>query len=586
VAGPGVVAGVHNPGVRVVVVAEPDGGGLLQALAEDGVPAGPVRRVDDLAAAVRRRERADRPRWVWTATEDVYPPLLRDGTPLARCHDLALTEGLLLAYEARWSEPRSFAAAWARLQGLPVPDGPRPGPRRNQPALFEPDRTGLPDGDGLLAALVAVHAAQQRRLAATEHPDRLRLLAAAESAAGLAATEMRVAGMPWRADVHDALLTELLGPRPAAGTPPRRLQQLSERISAAFGGRRVNPDSPAQVLRALAADGVTIPSTRSQVLRAVEHPAVPLLLEYKELSRLHSAFGWSWLEAWVREGRLRAEYVPGGVVSGRWATRGGGALQIPRAARRAVVADPGWALVVADAGQLEPRVLAALSADRGLARIAGTDGDLYAALATEAFAGDRAGAKVALFSAIYGGAQGGGRAAELLAVLRRRFPAAIDYVESAARAGEDGRLVRSRLGRTCPPPSASWRELTAHAGGLGLDGPGDRGARRALRGRGRFTRNFVIQASAADWALVLLAGLRRRLTAPASAGPAAGPAAGPRLVFFQHDEVVVHCPRPLADGVVAAAVAAGEEARTLVFGDTPVRFPLNTSVVDCYADAK
>ncbi|HZD00045.1 MAG TPA: bifunctional 3'-5' exonuclease/DNA polymerase, partial [Actinomycetes bacterium] len=385
--------------MRVAVVAEPDGGGLLQALAEDGTPAAPVRRVGDLAAAVRERERADPPRWVWTAAEDVYHPLLPRGVPVARCHDLALTEGLLLAYEGRWSEPRSFAAAWARLRGLPVPDEPRSGPRDRQPALFEPERAGLPERDDLLAAVVAVHGEQQRRLAATEHPERMRLLVAAESAGGLAATEMREAGMPWRADVHDALLTELLGPRPGPGAPPRRLQELTERISAAFGGRRVNPDSPAQVARALAADGVTVPSTRSRVLREVEHPAVPLLLEYKELSRLHAAYGWSWLAAWVREGRLRPEYVPGGVVSGRWATRGGGALQIPRAVRRAVVADPGWVLVVADAGQLEPRVLAALSGDRGLTRAAGADGDLYTALATEAFGGDRAGAKLALLSA-------------------------------------------------------------------------------------------------------------------------------------------------------------------------------------------
>ena len=40
----------------------------------------------------------------------------------------------------------------------------------------------------------------------------------------------------------------------------------------------------------------------------------------------------------------------------------------------------------------------------------------------------------------------------------------------------------------------------------------NQGAGRAARARGRFTRNFVVQASAADWALVLLAGLRSRLS--------------------------------------------------------------------------
>jgi DNA polymerase-1 len=115
-----------------------------------------------------------------------------------------------------------------------------------------------------------------------------------------------------------------------------------------------------------------------------------------------------------------------------------------------------------------------------------------------------------------------------------------------------------------------------------------------LRARGRFTRNFVVQASAADWALVLLAGLRRRLAAIGSAGPdgslgSAAPAGaldGPGLVFFQHDEVIVHCPQAMAPEVAAAVAEAAEEAGRLVFGATPVRFPVTTAVVDCYADAK
>jgi DNA polymerase-1 len=222
--------------------------------------------------------------------------------------------------------------------------------------------------------------------------------------------------------------------------------------------------------------------------------------------------------------------------------------------RRAVVADPGWTFVVADAGQLEPRVLAAVSADRRLAAAAGT-GDLYQALAAEAFAGDRARAKIALLGAMYG--QTGGEAAPALAVLRRQYPAAWEFVESAARAGESGELVRSWLGRTCPPPGAG-----------DADGP-------AARARGRFTRNFVIQATAAEWALVLLAGLRTAL------GSGRG-----ELVFFQHDEVVVHCPAAEAPGVVDAVLRAGQAAGRMLFGTTPVRFPLEIATVRCYAEAK
>jgi DNA polymerase family A len=466
-----------------------------------------------------------------------------------------------------------------------------------QTVLFEPADPVFPDPRAALDALVAVHADQLRRIAADEHPARFALLAATESAAGLVAAEMGRYGLPWRADVHAELLTGLLGDRPVPGLRPARLADLVSRIAAAFGGRPVNPDSPAQVLRALAADGVRVPSTRAHVLREVDHPAAAPLLEYKELSRLYTAHGWSWLDEWVTGGRFRPEYVVGGVVSGRWATRGGGALQIPRVLRRAVVADPGWVLVVADAAQLEPRVLAALAGDQALAAAAGT-GDLYLALA-DVFGGDRAKAKIALLSAMYGGAAGEAR--QLLAVLRHRFPLAAQYVEAAAQAGEEGKVVRSRLGRTCPPPSQAWRGLTAEP-----DDPDSAEPRagRSVRARGRFTRNFVVQASAADWAVVFLAGLRRRLailtmpyastTNPAGHTPGqsvAGPAADggespPRLVFFQHDEVIVHCPQALAQDVVTAVGEAADEAGRLVFGPTPVRFPVTTAVVDSYADAK
>jgi hypothetical protein len=564
--------------MRVAVVVGADGGGLLQALAEDGTPQGPPEPVPDLARAAAERERAGRPRWVWAATAELYPELLRAGARVDRCHDLSLTEGILVAADGRWGEPRSFPAAWARLEGRPVPDDTARAVRAGQPALFDHDLLGLPGGAELLAGVVAVHAAQQRRLAggAGDRPGGLGLLVAAESAGALAAAEMAAAGLPWRPEVHDAVLTELLGPRPRAGTAPRRLTDLAARIGEAFGGQRLNPDSPAQLLRAFAAAGTPLPSTRSHVLRGVDHPAVPLLLAYKELSRLHAAYGWTWLDAWVAGGRFRPEYVPGGVVSGRWATRGGGALQIPHALRRAVVADPGWTFVVADASQLEPRVLAALSGDDGLARAA-AGGDLYAALAADAFGGDRARAKTALLAAMYGGDVG-----QLMTVLRRRFPAAVGYVEAAARAGEEGGLVRSRLGRTCPAPSAGWLAATERAGGADPDAEAGGRARRAARDRGRFTRNFVVQASAADWALVLLAAVRRRLGDP---GRPDRPT-GPHLVFFQHDEVVVHTPRADADRVAGVLGEAAAESGRLVFGDTGVRFPLAVAVVDCYADAK
>jgi DNA polymerase-1 len=221
--------------------------------------------------------------------------------------------------------------------------------------------------------------------------------------------------------------------------------------------------------------------------------------------------------------------------------------------------------VVADAGQLEPRVLAAVSGDERLAAAAAS-GDLYAALAADAFGGDRARAKVALLGAMYG--QTGGAAVPALATLKRNYPTAFEYVEAAARTGEGGGLVRSWLGRTCPPRSVAVGASTGENELAPVDGS-------RARARGRFTRNFVIQATAAEWALTLLATLRGHLAGT-----------GADLVFFQHDEVLVHAPQDRAAEVSEAVHAAATRAGQLVFGATAVRFPLDVSVVDCYADAK
>jgi DNA polymerase-1 len=561
------------PWVRLCLT--PDGDRWLSRPVDDaGSPAGPA---SDWPAA------ADAPgeigaRVVWADTASCYPRLRAGGVRVARCHDVALTEALLLGHEGRWRQPRSLAAAWARLTGTPVPDDPaEPEPDTGtQGSLFAPGELPAtssaagPDGPAELDRLVAVHADQQARIAAARDAvPGFALLVAVESASALAAVELTEVGLPWRADVHDRLLEEALGPRPWHGGRPARLQQLAQELADLLDEPRLNPDSQPELLRVLRRNGIAVTSTRRHELRRIDHPVIEPLLRYRELSRLHSANGWAWREQWVHGGRFRPEYVPAGVVSGRWATRGGGALQIPRAVRAAVVADPGRVLVAADAGQLEPRVLAAMSRDPGL--IAATrQGDLYAALASQALGRPdaRAEAKLGMLSAMYGGGAG----SPALAALRRRFPAALELLEAAARTGEDGGSVRSVLGRASPPPSPGWLER---------QGPDAMAAR--ARAYGRFTRNFVIQASAADWASVLVAGLRTRLHELSAAAGASGPD-GAHLVFFQHDEVLVEAPERLAEQVVQAVAQSGAEATRLVLGEAGVQVPLAARAVRSYAD--
>ncbi|MFD3746339.1 bifunctional 3'-5' exonuclease/DNA polymerase [Nocardia sp. NPDC058633] len=550
--------------MRWAIAETGDGGARLCPLDQDGHPAGPVLDEPSLVEAVRSRP--DVERWVWRSTAEIYRALWAAGVWVERCYDVQAAEALLIGHEEGQSgQARSLAAAWARLHNLAVPPDAPVRAAETQPSLFESGPVPLPPGVDEFTALLAVYAGQVARTTRAEHPERMRLLLAAESAGMLVAVDMGQLGIPWRADVHRELLDSMLGERFPGGSEPRRMAELADEVSRAFGtGVRVRPDLPADIIRAFGRAGILLSSTRKWELQQIDHPAVAPLLAYKSLYRLYTAHGWSWLEQWVHGGRFRPEYLPGGTVSGRWTTNGGGALQIPKVIRQAIRADPGWSLVVADADQMEPRILAAISRDPGLMEAAGRGEDLYADLAARGFGGDRDQAKIALLGAIYG--QTSGDALTHLAGLRRRYPAAVAYVDDAARAGEEGRLVRTWLGRTCTPLSVALDDT---------DAPQDTRTDSAARARGRFTRNFVVQGSAADWALLVLAGIRHAIRELRA-----------ELVFFQHDEVIVHCPTEEAATVAEAIATAADTAGRIAFGQTPVRFPFTTAVVQCYGDAK
>lgn len=513
----------------------------------------------------------DGDRWVWPDTATAYPPLLSAGTRVARCHDLRLCARILALAAPDSDEPPAWLSEGAH--------GP------SQGTLLDELDTGTEVTPDQVAAELE---RQQRIVAGLPDPGRMRLLLAAESAGALIAAEMRADGLPWSRARHEEILTAALGPRPPAGYRPEAMERLAVEIAGLLGAPQLNPDSPVELLKALRAAGLDVTSTAKWDISRTDHPVVAPLLEYKRLSRLVSANGWSWLDAWVEPGRdgradrFRTDYVPGGVVTGRWATSGGGALQIPKVLRSAVVADPGWRLVVADAAQIEPRVLAAMAHDTDLAA-AGAGRDLYAGLVDAGVVETRPRAKVGMLGALYGGTTG--ESGLVLPRLRQAFPRALGLVDDAARTGERGGTVRTWLGRTSPPPGEAWRELQHQAALVEATPADERRARARARDWGRFTRNFVVQGTAAEWALCWMAELRRRLRAmPGIAdGGAHLPGLGrPHLVFFLHDEIVVHTPAEHADAVARAVVESADAAGRLLFGDFPITFPLDVAVVESY----
>lgn len=533
------------------------------------------------------------PRWVFSDTPKWYPSLLSEGVAIERCHDLRLAHAILAGSElVHGPDPIRSHDEWD-AGPTDADDG------QTTAVLFEVSAgrgyvKQVPHG---IDAALDEFARQGAAVSESGDPGRLRLLLAAESAGSLVAAEMHAAGVPWDETEHDRILTERLGPRPLRDAKPAKMLAVAEEVRTALEDPRANLDSPNRLLATLRNAGINVASTSKWELATSDHPAIEPLLRYKKMARLLSANGWHWCDEWVSGGRYRPVYVPGGVVTGRWAASGGGALQIPKQLRPALRADPGWRLVSADVAQLEPRALAAMSGDAAMAE-AGRGRDLYSGLVDEGIVATRQEAKIAVLGAMYGSTTG--EAGALVPRLRSSFPAAMHLVDTAAEVGVRGGVVSTWLGRTSPVPGEGWARLQKAANQFDATPADENRARRAAGDQGRFTRNFVVQGTAAEWALAWLADLRLRLARlPAiAADPRADPgttsagepvetraaASGPifstraHLVFFLHDEVIVHAPASQAEAAAEAIREAAASAGRLLFGDAPVDFPLDLTI--------
>src|SRR5699024_4868257 len=173
---------------------------------------------EELAGAVAVREKDRPPRWVWADTRQVAPLLLTAGARVSRCLDLRLCRAILAhAFpQEQWDRP-----LWSETP-----------PGQEAPTLWEQwgpagSRAGGQE-DG--SAALAEFGRQQSVVDGAERPGRLRLLLAAESAGALVAAEILHDGLPWDRADHEAILTEVLGPRPRPGVRPQRMAALAERV--------------------------------------------------------------------------------------------------------------------------------------------------------------------------------------------------------------------------------------------------------------------------------------------------------------------------------------------------------------------
>ncbi|RNI20268.1 DNA polymerase [Flexivirga caeni] len=520
--------------------------------------------VTGLAAFVRSAESAGSPapRWVWWSAGEAAVPLVRAGLHLRRCWDLTEAHRLLVGgFSATADE------IWAVSAQLD-PDG-RPAPASGDLFDLTPDDSltttagylnpsclqsdwrlqHLPD----LARLALTAAGRQRELlSARPHAAST---ATSESGAALLCVELAGHGLPIDRPVLEALITEVAGPRPRDDEDAARIRQARDELVLRHVPGRATTDlrNPAHVRDLLRSLGVQVDDTRAWHLEPYRdvHPVIGALLNWRKAERVATTYGWSWLDGYVgSDDRLRGAWTACDGGAGRM-TASAGLHSLPTPLREAVAAGAGHVLVRADLGQVEPRVLAVVSADPDFAAATAQD-DLYATVAQQLHL-DRPTAKIAVLAAMYG--QTSGPAADALQRMERTYPRALRYLRAAAERGErgepvltyGGRLVRSRLAE-------------------------DQAGRRAM---GRFTRNAVVQGAAAEffkaWALTVRDAVR----------PVGG-----RIVLCLHDELLVRAPSAYAQETADAVQGALQDAARRWTGGAPVRFVADLKIVQRWSEAK
>ncbi|HSU74654.1 MAG TPA: DNA polymerase [Terrabacter sp.] len=534
------------------------------------------------------------PRWVvWSAASTLRVPLAA-GVDVDRTWDLA--EAHRIIHGGWWATPGHVVAGCRGLDEAAVP-----APRSARLRGFDGDLFDVAAGedasllgaDGHLRAdalawatddsrlrqlaLLALECQSAQREALSRlggaQTGRLERTVWSESAAAVLCLELERDGLPVDRPAAEDLIAASVGARPRDDADAARIR--AERDAAVLrhapGRERTDLRNPTQVRELLLSVGVDVPNTRAWVLEPYRHthPLVDALLRWRKDERIATTYGYRWLDDQVgSDDRLRGSWTACDGGAGRM-TAQNGLHNLPAPLRPAICAAPGHVFVRADLGQIEPRVLAVVSADRAFAEATRAD-DLYAPVAAKLGA-DRPRAKVAVLAAMYG--QRSGAAGEALKDLERAYPVAMGLLDRAYADGVARRPVRTwggrliRLGSTATPPADP--DAPPSSAGGDLSGTGAEGA------RGRYARNAIIQGSAAELFKAWAATVRH----------AVRPLGG-QIVLCLHDELLVHVPEQHAPAAAAAVEHCLTSAARTWAGTDEVRFVADTSVVRRWSEAK
>ncbi|MGB6976078.1 MAG: DNA polymerase I [Gammaproteobacteria bacterium] len=206
-----------------------------------------------------------------------------------------------------------------------------------------------------------------------------------------------------------------------------RMEVLTKKVYQ-LAGHKFNLSSPKQLQEVLY-EKLKLPilkktplgqaSTAEEVLQelALKYPLPQLILEYRSLSKLKSTYTDALAEQiHHKTGRVHTSFNQAITATGRLSSTNPNLQNIPirheegRRIRQAFIAPPGYKLISADYSQIELRIMAHLSQDKGLLKAFHHHADIHRATAAEVFnipidkvtSDQRRSAKAINFGLIYG----------------------------------------------------------------------------------------------------------------------------------------------------------------------------------------
>lgn len=302
-------------------------------------------------------------------------------------------------------------------------------------------------------------------------------------------------------------------------------------------------------------------STDAETLEGLKpfHPAIEKLLEYRQVAKLNATYIDGLLSQVESDGRVRTRFDQTTAVTGRLSSNEPNLQNIPvrtemgREIRRAFIAREGWTLVDADYSQIELRILAHLSGDKGMidAFSSGQDihtrtaAEVYGVAAEEVTPAMRSAAKAVNFGIVYGISDYG--LARNIGVSRKeagafieryfaRYPGVRRYMDKAVADGKALGYAQTMFGRRRPLPELSSGSYNTRAFGE------------------RAAMNTPVQGAAADMIKLAMVRVHRELAARGLAA---------RLILQVHDELIVEAPEAETKTVSALVDACMEQVATL-----------------------